>query len=439
MRKFHRRRDLKEQQPECVINEYVEFDKKLKQKIKWKLIIHKICFGSIISGVFVTVIWLVYLLLPVYCIRYEITAEVGDTCPEITEFLNWENTNAYFASYINEKTILNDIGDYGVIIYAYGRKTASVIHTRDTIPPKVIAKNIRIYSGTNVEPEDFIEKIEDRTETSIYFQKAPDCENVGIHTVIIEVEDEGKNIAEVKAELEVIHDNEAPKIKGVKEITITANESVQYKKGITVTDNCDKDIKLVVDTSAVNTSKVGDYTVTYSATDKAGNNTIVSTILHVKPITAQTVTEEIINAEADKLLSEIINESMTPYEKAKAIYWWCHDQIAYSSGASKENWVEGAYQGILEREGDCYTYAMTAKCLLSRAGIKNMDIEKIKKNNSMHFWNLIDIGEGWYHFDSTRRADGATFFYLTDEKLMKYSKAHNGTHNYDRELYPKIQ
>ena len=62
MRKFHRRRDLKEQQPECVINEYVEFDKKLKQKIKWKLIIHKICFGSIISGVFVTVIWLVYLL-----------------------------------------------------------------------------------------------------------------------------------------------------------------------------------------------------------------------------------------------------------------------------------------------------------------------------------------------------------------------------------------
>ena len=96
--------------------------------------------------------------------------------------------------------------------------------------------------------------------------------------MIIEVEDEGKNIAEVKAELEVIHDNEAPKIKGVKEITITANESVQYKKGITVTDNCDKDIKLVVDTSAVNTSKVGDYTVTYSATDKAGNNTIVSTI-----------------------------------------------------------------------------------------------------------------------------------------------------------------
>ena len=101
--------------------------------------------------------------------------------------------------------------------------------------------------------------------------------------------------------------------------------------------------------------------------------------------------------------------------------------------------MEGAYQGILEREGDCYTYAMTEKCLLSRAGIKNMDIEKIKKNNSMHFWNLIDIGERWYHFDSTRRADGATFFYLTDEKLMKYSKAHNGTHNYDRELYPKIQ
>ena len=73
-----------------------------------------------------------------------------------------------------------------------------------------------------------------------------------------------------------------------------------------------------------------------------------------------------------------------------------------------------------------------------------MDIERIRYGNGMHFWNLVDIGEGWRHFDTCRRADGSTFFYLTDAELMEYSEAHTapdypyGTHYYDRTLYPEI-
>ncbi len=409
------------------------------KKKTWRRTACKICLAAVMLAFLLIIVWSAYRLLPVYCIKSEITVEAGDAYPEISVFLNWKNEAACFADDVNVDEPLNSIGDYGTVICAYGRRTASVIHVRDTVPPTVTIKNLRIYSGTDVAPEDFIETVEDVTKTSVRFQSPPDCVTIGIHSVIIEVEDEGKNITETQAQLEVVRDEEPPQIKGVEEITITANESVQYKKGVTVTDNCDKEVRLIINTDTVNTSEPGDYEVTYSASDKAGNNTTVSTILHVKPITAETVTEEVINAEADKLLAEILDEGMTPYEKAETIYWWCHDHISYSNGASKENWVQGAYQGIIEREGDCYTYAMTAKCLLTRAGIKNMDIEKIRVNNSMHYWNLIDIGEGWHHFDTTRRAGGATFFYLTDEELMKYSKAHNGTHNYDRELYPKIE
>ena len=56
----------------------------------------------------------------------------------------------------------------------------------------------------------------------------------------------------------------------------------------------------------------------------------------------------------------------------------------------------------------------------------------------MHYWNLIDIGEGWHHFDTCRRVDGSTFFYKTDAELMAYSNSHDGTHNYDRSRYPDI-
>ena len=52
---------------------------------------------------------------------------------------------------------------------------------------------------------------------------------------------------------------------------------------------------------------------------------------------------------------------------------------------------------------------------------------------------MIDIGEGWYHFDATRRKDGTEFFYWTDAELMEYSNANDGSHNYDPEQYPQIQ
>ena len=80
---------------------------------------------------------------------------------------------------------------------------------------------------------------------------------------------------------------------------------------------------------------------------------------------------------------------------------------------------------------------MATKCLLTRAGITNMIISKIP-GRTLHWWNLVDIGEGWHHLDTTPRKDGSRFFYLTDAELMAYSDTHNGTHHYDREQYPKI-
>ena len=83
-------------------------------------------------------------------------------------------------------------------------------------------------------------------------------------------------------------------------------------------------------------------------------------------------------------------------------------------------------------------YACVSKVLLDRAGIKNMDIEKIPAK-SRHYWNLVDIGEGWYHFDTTPRVDHPTIFYWDDATLMEYSENHKLSHNYDHDLYPKVQ
>lgn len=235
-----------------------------------------------------------------------------------------------------------------------------------------------------------------------------------------------------------VRDTAPPVIRGVRGLTMTEGESISYRKGVTVTDDYDRNVALNVDASAVDTSKAGYYTVIYTAVDSSGNKASVSTTLHVKPVVPDMTPEEVVIAEADKLLAVILTNSMSQYEKAEAIYDWCHDTIAYTDDASKTDWVQGAYQGLVDQKGDCYVYAATARCLLTRAGIRNMDIEKIP-DGSMHYWNLIDIGEGWHHFDTCKRMDGSTFFYMTDAELMEYSNANGKTHNYDRNLYPEIK
>lgn len=242
-----------------------------------------------------------------------------------------------------------------------------------------------------------------------------------------------------KSELwKAAEDKEPPVIVGVKEITVPAGSSVSYKRGVDVTDNWDKEVVFTVDNSQVDLYKAGDYPITYIAVDRAGNTAEVTTTLHVEEPTVNTATEELVNSMADDLLEEITTDSMSQYEVAKAIFDWVHENIGYADNSPKEDWVKGAYRGLKEHQGDCFVYAMTSKCLLTRAGIKNMDIEKIPARTT-HYWNLIDLGDGWYHFDNTRRKDGHSFFYCSDAEIMEYSRKHDGSHNYDPARYPDIQ
>lgn len=233
-------------------------------------------------------------------------------------------------------------------------------------------------------------------------------------------------------------DHEAPVIEGVKELTVSIGDSVSYKRGITVTDNRNKEVPLIVDTSQVDLDREGDYPVTYIARDSSGNIARVATVIHVKKPKSENATEEMLNVRADEILEEITVPGMSQYEEAEAIFNWVHENIAWSDHTPKQGWMQGAYMGLVEKKGDCYVYAMASKCLLTRAGIKNMDIEKIPTSTE-HYWNLIDLGGGWYHFDATRRADKTSFFYTSDAELMEYSRNHGNSHNYDPSQYPKIQ
>ena len=379
-----------------------------------------------------------FVALPYLIVEGPVTMEAGGRLPAVDEFLRWKNQNASFATDPAQEVDVNAIGEYTLLVHVYDRNIPATLCVADTTPPVVETRPVTIFSGEEVSTEDFIAQISDVTATTVAFAGEVDTDTAGETSVELVVEDEGKNVTRVTAALTVCVDEEPPVITGVTELRTTQGGTISYKKGVEVTDNLDADVKLEIDNSQVNLDVAGTYDVIYTATDSAGNSTSVTTQVIVERPSIENVTQESVNQVADELLASILTDDMSQYEKAQKIYWWCHDNIAYVDGTPKENPVKGAYRGLVNRRGDCYTYAMTAKILLTQAGISNMDIERIPSGNSMHYWNLVDIGEGWYHFDTCRRADGSTFFYKTDAEIKAYSDAHNGTHNYDRSLYPTI-
>ncbi len=310
----------------------------------------------------------------------------------------------------------------------------SILNIVDTVPPVVDVQNLIRFTNTPIAAEDFLVSAWDVTAVTAAFVEEPDVTAAGSQEVDLVFTDESGNATKVSAVLTLEEDTEPPVITGARDITYVMGTSISYKKNITVSDNSGEELSLDVDNSQVNLEAEGVYPVTYSATDYSGNTATVTVNVTVMPMTYD-VNE--VYGYADAVLASIFTEGMTQYEKLQAIYNYVKGNVGYISHSDKGDWVKAAYEGFVKKQGDCYVFACTTKVLLDRAGITNMDIEKIPAK-TMHYWNLVDIGEGWHHLDTTPRTDHPVIFYWTEAELMEYSAKHHNSHNYDHELYPEV-
>ncbi len=357
---------------------------------------------------------------------------MGGNPPTLADFLTGD-VSAVLRTNL-EALSLEYVTDHQVVIEVDGENYECVLHVVDTVPPVMTLKNVSGYTMIPRTAEEFVTGIEDMTNVTVSFAQEPDLTLAGEQQVQIVAKDEGGNETVGQAVLTLQADTEPPKIVGAKDITVYVGSTVSYRKDVEVTDNCPEGVNLEVDNSRVNLSEAGSYPVVYRATDFAGNVTEQAVTVTVK---ASLYTQEQIDELADAVLAKIITEDMTPMEKVQAIFNYIRGHVGYINHSEKDDWIRAAYEGLAEGQGDCYVFACTSKQLLTRAGITNMDIAKIPAKTS-HYWNLVDIGDGWYHFDTTPRKDHPTIFMWTDEQMMEYSAAHNNSHNYDHEAYPEV-
>ena len=159
------------------------------------------------------------------------------------------------------------------LIGEFNKVTISV-YIDDGSPPFIKLNNIKKVLNSPLSPRDFIARYYDATPLEFSFEEEIDTYSVGIYTVGIVATDKAGFSTVEYATLTVYEDDKSPKIYGVQDIYITVGDnSPNYLSGVTAFDNVDESVKVHVDSSAVDTSKEGTYTIIYKAVDSYGNFT----------------------------------------------------------------------------------------------------------------------------------------------------------------------
>jgi hypothetical protein len=371
--------------------------------------------------------------LTVLDIKSSVSVEAGsETDITVEDFVD---NDKYEVAFLTDLSTLDmsKPTEHKIQIDVNGRTVTGTIEVIDTAAPTATITNTVVWDGENPAANSFVGDIKDATEVKVSYKAAPDFTKLGEQEVTIILEDTSGNRTELPTTFTVKKDTTAPVIRGVADKTVYIGESVSYKKGVIVEDNRDKDLTFTVNSGKVNLKKEGTYTVTYSAKDTAGNKASKSITITVKKFV---IAEETVNEMCDEILDQIVESGMTNRDIAYEIYKWIKGHISYTGSSDKSDWLAEAYRGIKNGVGDCFTYYAVAQALLTRADIENMRVTRVG-GKTKHFWNLIDCGDGWYHFDSCPNKDHKPSFMLTDDEVAALTKERgNNYYTFDTSLYP---
>lgn len=371
--------------------------------------------------------------LTVLDVKESVQLEAGSDLSLTTfDFADHGNWPAAFITNLNTLDCSTPT-QYEIQLDVNGRKVSSIIDVVDTTPPTATITDQETYLDQAIEAEAFVSNIVDASEVTCFFLKAPNVTKEGTREVTIILEDAYGNKSQHKASLLVKRDTDPPVFSGIHDITIYEGQAISYKKNITAIDGKDGEVDFKVNSSKVKPKKPGSYEVIYTAVDEAGNEAVEKIIVTVKKLE---ITEDAVNSLADEILENITEPDMTKQEIAYEIFKYVKGSIAYTGTSDKTNVVKEAYRGIKSKVGDCFTYYALSEVLLTRAGIENMRVTRVG-GKTQHFWNLINCGDGWYHFDSARNSDGTETFMMTDAEVEKLTKKRGRNYYvFDTDQYP---
>lgn len=313
---------------------------------------------------------------------------------------------------------------------------SSILNVVDTTPPEAVVSDQEIYLDQTIEADAFVTDISDVSEVTCSFLRKPNFRRKGVFELTIVLEDSYGNKTQYPANLTIKDDDDPPVFIGLEDIIIYEGQAISYKKNVSAEDAKDGPIDFMVESSKVNIRKPGTYEIVYMAEDAAGNiaeETVTVTVKKLEP------TQDAVYSLADEILDKITRPEMTKQEVAYEIYKYVKANVAYTGDSDKSDVIKEAFRAIRYKSGDCFTYYALGEVLLTRAEIDNMMVTRVG-GRTQHFWSLINLGSGWYHFDASKHSEDLDTFMMTDADLEKYTKRWGRNYFvYDKSKFPEAE
>ena len=328
---------------------------------------------------------------------------------------------------------LTSLGAHAVTIAKGDARAVIGVTVKDTTAPTAEGIACDCSTGYYCEPIKFVTNIVDMSRVTARFVNEPDWSSEGEQDVQIILTDRAGNETTVDAKAVISPDTAPPVIYAARDRYCYVGEAVAYFKEVFAEDNADPEPTIEVDKSKVDAKTAGTYEVTYTATDHEGNKSSV-TVKYI--FVEKKISDEQLDKQVDKVLGEILTDDMTVPEQAYAIFEYCYNNIIYSGTSDKTDWKSEAYRGMTEGVGDCFTFYATSYALLQKIDCQVLSVERLN-GKTQHFWCLVNLGTGWYHFDTCNVGpEHLKCFMKTSEELVKYSIQY---WRFDTTLYPALE
>lgn len=353
--------------------------------------------------------------------------EARDMGLSVSELLE---DGTYTEASFDMQFIPNELGLHVLAVTIDGERNLALVDVKDTTPPTIDVTRTQWYLDTPI-PVDQLARAKDVTEVTLSYRTEPDWSKESQPVTFVAVDTSG-NCREETITLTLIHDTEPPELFGVRDRYCYVNESVSYLAEAFAWDDCDGDVEVTVDASGVDLSRVGNYRVTYYAKDRCGNTAKKNAVLHV--VTSM-VEEDRAQKVAEEVIAQILTDNMTLAEQIEAIYDYVFTNVHYVSTSNKQDWRLEAVRGLTSGRGDCFTSYAAARLLLEQT---DAEIRSVQRSgaNTHHYWLLVNVGTGWYHFDACNAWTGVNrCFMWTDAQTQRHSRSY---WRYDKTLYPAV-
>ncbi len=168
----------------------------------------KIIVVSILLFLIIITLLVIYFIFFKTVIKNEVYIELGDEDIEISKFVGnkiYEKNSSFITDM--SKIDLTKVGEHKIEI-KHGNKTyEATLKIQDTTPPKVEFKDIEKPINYEINPEDFIESKEDKSEMTVEYKEIEtvDLANIGSYIVEVIVKDQSNNETKKECKLEITH------------------------------------------------------------------------------------------------------------------------------------------------------------------------------------------------------------------------------------------